>query len=122
VDATMASLLEENKERSVYNISDGQQYDRYALANYFKELSGKKAYRFYLPEPLIKIVASVMEAGSVFLKNAPVMNKEKIKELTAANWNCSIDAARLKLNYKPQYSLRTGLSETLDWYKENKWL
>ena len=122
VDATMASLLETGKEKRIYNISDGQQYDRYALANFFRELSGKSSYRFYLPVKLINVVASFLEAGSVFLKNAPVLNKEKIKEITAANWNCSIDAARLKLNYNPQYSLKTGLSETLDWYKQNKWL
>jgi len=122
VNATMAGMQEVKNGKSVYNISDGQQYNRYELANLFKELSGKKAFRFHLPLGFIKIIASLLESFSSFTKKTPVLNTEKLNELTAANWYCSIDAARLGLNYVPYYNLRKGLAETLDWYKENKWL
>ena len=122
VDATLAALSEEGKNVSIYNISDGQQYDRYELAKLFGEISGKKSYRVHLPVGLIRIVASLLESFATFSKNMPVLNKEKINELTAANWNCSIKAANDNLHYIPQYNLREGLVETLSWYKENKWL
>lgn len=122
VAVTMKALQEEKQGRSIYNISDGQEYNRYELANLFKELSGKTSYRLHLPLGLIKLVASLLETFSVFSKSAPVLNKEKINELTAANWFCSIEAARSGLKYEPQYNLRNGLTETLAWYKENNWL
>jgi nucleoside-diphosphate-sugar epimerase len=122
VDATLSALKEEKKERSVYNISDGQAYDRYALADLFKALSGKKPLRLHLPLTLIKGVAVLLESVSALSKNTPVLNKEKIKELTAANWYCSIDAARNELQYVPRFDLERGLNETLRWYKENNWL
>ncbi|WP_221393224.1 NAD(P)-dependent oxidoreductase [Dyadobacter sp. NIV53] len=122
VGVTMSALQEEKKGRSIYNISDGQEYDRYALANLFNELSGKSPFRLHLPLGFIKLVASVLETFSMFSKTTPVLNKEKVNELTAANWYCSIEAARNGLHYEPQYNLRKGLSETLAWYKENNWL
>jgi nucleoside-diphosphate-sugar epimerase len=39
---TVSALLKGQNERQVYNISDGFAYDRYALADAFKEASGKK--------------------------------------------------------------------------------
>ena len=122
VGVTIAALKEEKQGISIYNISDGQEYDRYALANLFNELSGKSPFRLHLPLGFIKVVASLLETFSVFSKNAPVLNKEKINELTAGNWYCSIEAARSGLHYEPQYNLRKGLSETLAWYRENNWL
>jgi len=122
VRATMAGMAEQKDGISVYNISDGQQYNRYELANLFKELSGKKSFRFHLPLDFIKLIASLLESFSAFTKRTPVLNREKLNELTAANWYCSIDAARMGLNYVPNYNLKKGLAETLDWYKEHKWL
>ncbi|NIJ53154.1 NAD-dependent epimerase/dehydratase family protein [Dyadobacter arcticus] len=122
VDATMAALAENHREVTVYNISDGNAYDRYALADRFREISGKQIFRTHLPMMLVKMMAGMLDALYTFSSATPLLNREKLKELTAPNWICSIDAARNNLQYKPQYDLRQGLTETLSWYKENKWL
>ncbi|TDE11308.1 NAD-dependent epimerase/dehydratase family protein [Dyadobacter psychrotolerans] len=122
VAATFAALSEQSERHNVYNISDGKEYDRYKLADLFKKLSIKNPVRIHLPLAIIELTASLLEAFSVFSKNTPVLNKEKINELTAANWYCSIDAARNRLKYEPEYNLEKGLAETLSWYKENNWL
>ena len=70
----------------------------------------------------MKIVATALEVGYTFSKNTPVINREKLKELTAQNWYCSIDAAQSQLGYLPKYDLKKGLLETLTWYRENQWL
>ncbi|MEO6284585.1 MAG: NAD-dependent epimerase/dehydratase family protein [Dyadobacter sp.] len=122
VAATMAALTESQKEVTVYNISDGNAYDRYALADRFREISGRHIFRTHLPMALVKLIAGFLDFVYGFSSTTPVLNKEKLKELTASNWICSIDAARNNLQYRPQYDLRQGLTETLIWYKENKWL
>jgi nucleoside-diphosphate-sugar epimerase len=122
VAATMAALQENGKEVTVYNISDGQAYDRYALADQFREISGRNVFRTHLPVALVGMVAGLLDFIYSYSSTTPVLNKEKLKELTAPNWICSIDAARNHLHYQPQYDLHQGLAETLTWYKENKWL
>jgi UDP-glucose 4-epimerase len=51
-----------------------------------------------------------------------VLNREKLQELTASNWQCSIEKAKTHLGFRPQYPLELGLRETLQWYSEHKWL
>jgi UDP-glucose 4-epimerase len=101
-----------------YNISDGECYDRYALANIFKQLLGVHMLRLHIPIPVVKLIATVSEMIS---KGTPLLNNEKLRELTARNWNCSIAQARFDLGFNPQYNLGKGMEETLTWYKEHKW-
>lgn len=105
-----------------YNVSDGNSYDRYALADITKRILGKKAIRFHVPMSVIKIVAKVLETAYANGEKVPALNQEKLNELAAENWNCSIDRLRKDLGYTPEYDLEKGLSQTLQWYKENKWL
>jgi nucleoside-diphosphate-sugar epimerase len=101
-----------------YNISDGNTYDRYALANVTKEYLQLRTFRFHLPLAVIKLFATISEMVS---KGAPLLNKDKLNEVTAANWNCSIEKIKSDLGYQPVYNLKTGMQETLDWYINNKW-
>ncbi|QHS63169.1 NAD-dependent epimerase/dehydratase family protein [Chitinophaga agri] len=101
-----------------YNISDGNSYDRYELASIIKDYLKLRTIRIHLPLPVIKIVAAISEKVS---RGAPLLNKDKLNELTAANWNCNIDRLKRELGYRPVYDLRKGMQETLDWYAANKW-
>jgi nucleoside-diphosphate-sugar epimerase len=104
-----------------YNISDGNLYDRFALATITKSIIGKRTFRFQLPVAVVKLVAVFLEAAGALTAKTPALNGQKIKELTAS-WVCNIDAAKQDLDFKPVYDLEAGLKETLLWYKENKWL
>ncbi|AKD04224.1 NAD(P)-dependent oxidoreductase [Pontibacter korlensis] len=111
------------KEHHVtYNLSDGNCYDRYALANITKRVLGKKAVRFHLPMIVVRVVAQVLEAAFASRSKVPALNKEKLNELTAENWNCSIEKISKEMGYVPEYDLEKGLVQTLQWYKENSWL
>lgn len=106
----------------VYNITDGQTYNRYEMADIFQNLMHKKAFRVHLPLWVVKKVAQLFEFAYRRSPNIPVLYAERLNELTAENWICSIDKAQQKLDFKPQYNLKSGLEETLNWYKKNKWL
>ncbi|GLU52174.1 NAD-dependent epimerase/dehydratase family protein [Dyadobacter frigoris] len=122
VNAIMLSLSAENKTERTYNISDGNVYGRYELADTFKDLLGNKTVRFHIPEGIVKVVANVLELAYMNSKNTPVLNKEKLNELTAPNWACSIEAAKKDLHYSPAYNLKAGLAESMQWYTKGKWL
>lgn len=121
-EVTISALLKGQNGRQVYNISDGFAYDRYALADSFKTVTGKNPRRVHLPVGVLKLAANIMELGATFSPIAPVVNREKVKELTAPNWYCSIEAAQRELDYRPKYPLTTGIAETWHWYTSNRWL
>ncbi len=105
-----------------YNLSDGNFYNRYQLADFIKEKLTIKTYKFHLPVKFVKIIAMVAEKYSSLGNKAATLNVEKVDELMAANWFCSIESAKADLGFYPEYNLRKGVGETLEWYKTNKWL
>jgi UDP-glucose 4-epimerase len=104
-----------------YNISDGRAYDRYALANLSKRILHRRTLKIHIPVPLVRGIAMASEKLAA-KGSTPALNREKLAELTAANWICSIEKLRRDINYQPTHDLEAGLQETLNWYKQSKWL
>ncbi len=105
-----------------YVITDGNSYDRYTFADISKNILGKKAIRFHIPMAMVKILAYTLEVGNGWLKKMTVINREKLLELTARNWKCSISKAQTDLHYRPLFNLETGLKDSIEWYRTNKLL
>jgi nucleoside-diphosphate-sugar epimerase len=120
--AVAVNSLFANLSHRTFNISDGGGYGKYELAELSKQILNKKTLRFHLPYAMVKALAFTMEKLSSWRGKTPVLNREKLHELTAVNWECSIEAAQTHLGYRPQYALKQGLWETLQWYRLNKWL
>jgi UDP-glucose 4-epimerase len=109
-------------DQKTYNLSDGNYYSRYELGNITKNVLNLKALKFHLPVNFVKIIASIAENVSSLRNKAAILNSDKLKELTAVNWDCEIEKAKSDLGYHPLFNLNDGLTETLAWYKKNKWL
>jgi nucleoside-diphosphate-sugar epimerase len=105
-----------------YNISDGKVYNRYAFADAAKKATHKKTIRLQLPLALIKTIAAGMDALYRKSSKTPVLNKDKIKELTATDWSCDITKSQRDLGYLPSYDLESGMAETVQWYRANNWI
>ncbi|WP_342645528.1 NAD-dependent epimerase/dehydratase family protein [Mucilaginibacter sp. CSA2-8R] len=122
-DLAQACILALTKgHQTAYLISDGKRYDRYELANITKRLLNVSTLKIHLPVGLVRVIAGLAESVSRITKKPSALNVEKLNELTAVNWICSIDKAQRELGFEPQYDLSRGLEETLKWYKEHKWL
>jgi UDP-glucose 4-epimerase len=70
----------------------------------------------------VRGLAVILEKTYGFLDKTPALNREKLNELTAVNWCCDIEKARINLDFRPQFNLQQGLKEALEWYRQNKWL
>ncbi|HWZ14038.1 MAG TPA: NAD(P)-dependent oxidoreductase [Mucilaginibacter sp.] len=108
--------------RKTYNLSDGNFYGRYELGDLTKSILNQKTAKFHLPVKFVKFIAYLSEKYC-YLSNRPaILNIEKLSELIAVNWYCSIAEAKADLGFSPEYDLRSGLTETLNWYRLNKWI
>ncbi|HEY9341276.1 MAG TPA: NAD(P)-dependent oxidoreductase [Hanamia sp.] len=111
-----------NANNSIYNLSDGNSYTRYDLANYLKLLMKKKTLKFHLSIGLTRLLAKTLEKADGILGKTPVINEDKLNEIMGKNWVCSIEKAKKELNFNPLFNLEKGLVESLKWYQQWNWL
>jgi len=109
-------------DMKTYNISDGNYYDRHELGTLTKTILNVKTFKFHLWVIFVKLIAGISQKVSSLSNSAPIINLEKLDELMATNWSCSIELAKQDLGYYPQHALSEGLQETLQWYKDNNWI
>jgi nucleoside-diphosphate-sugar epimerase len=106
----------------VYNVTDGNSYNRYQFSDIIKTILKKNAYRFHIPMPIVRTLAFVLETTNGWLKKPSVLSREKLHELAAKNWICDIDKAKTELNFSPKFDLQSGLEDSINWYTKNKWI
>lgn len=105
-----------------YNVSDGNIYSRFAMAEIFKETFPKRPLRVFIPFSVVSVFAKISELLYKGSSKTPTIYPERLGELTAPNWVCSIEKSSQMLGYRPKFDLKKGLTESLLWYKENNWL
>lgn len=105
-----------------YFVSDGHVYDAIVLGNIIKEQLNKKTIRLKIPVGLLRFIALITESTKYITGKQSVLNLEKINELECINWKCDIHPLIDELEFKPEYDLEKGIHETIEWYKEAKWL
>lgn len=106
----------------IYNITDGNCYNRYEFSDITREILKKKAIRFHLPMQMVRSLAFVLETTNGWLKKPSVLSREKLHELAAKNWICDISKAKKELDFTPKFDLQTGLEDSIAWYTKNNWL
>jgi nucleoside-diphosphate-sugar epimerase len=108
--------------QQAYNLSDGKSYTKYDLGTEARKTLTGKTFKFHIPVNFMKLVATLAEKVSNLKGEAPILNREKLNELTAVNWICSIEQAKKDIGFEPMFDLNKGVTETINWYKQNNWL
>ncbi|MEN3332652.1 MAG: hypothetical protein V7641_2017 [Blastocatellia bacterium] len=118
------SLAGESDQSSgrAYFISSDEVYSMRRLATRIAEMMDRRARSFAIPRGLAFGVALFAEAVAALTRKPPVINRDKVRDLSERCWGCSIDRAKRELGYNPQISIDEGLRETIDWYKREGWL
>ena len=92
------------------------------MGDIIKEKLCKKTIKIHLPTELVRLIAMITESTKYITNRQPVLNLDKINELASTNWKCDIQPLIDELNYSPNYNLHQGIHETVEWYKQEKWL
>ncbi|MGM1428549.1 NAD-dependent epimerase/dehydratase family protein [Sphingobacterium lactis] len=122
VDVLLQGCIVPQEGLQFYNLSDGEVYSRYAMADIFKTVIRKKLLRVHVPFSLVRGVAALSQRLYRNSTKTPVIYPERLHELTAENWGCDISRAKAQLGFQPKFDLEQGLKASLTWYKENNWL
>jgi len=105
-----------------YFISSEDDYSMRAVADLVAALMHKRAREIAIPKTIAYGVAVAAEAAAALLGKPPLINRDKVTDLSQTCWSCSIERAKNELGYAPQIDLEQGLRETIEWYKREGWL
>lgn len=105
-----------------YFISSEDDYSMRAVADLMAALMRRRLRSFAIPRPVAYGVALAAEGAAALMGKPPVINRDKVTDLSQLSWTCSIERARKELGYNPRVPLEEGLRETLEWYKGEGWL
>ncbi|MEK6321231.1 MAG: NAD-dependent epimerase/dehydratase family protein [Acidobacteriota bacterium] len=105
-----------------YFVSSEDDYSMRAVADLMAALMHRSLRAIAIPRSVAYGVALAAEGAAALMRKPPVINRDKVADLSQAFWTCSIERARTELGYNPRVPLEEGLSETIAWYKSEGWL
>ncbi len=92
------------------------------LPGHFSEALGRRVAGLRVPGGVLATAASVSEGWGKLTGRMPMFNRQKVRELTAANWVCSHEKARDRIGFTADTAIADGLARTARWYREQGWL
>ena len=110
------------KKGEHFYVSDGKIYTYERIMELIASELKVKPIRIKVPASLISVLArGGTYAGKLLNKNLP-LNRDKLNEINPDYWICSPQKILDQLQYKPKYTMETGIPQTVAWYKVNGWL
>ncbi len=71
-----------------------------------------------IPDGLLVFAALMLEFLSIYQKNAPLLDSQRVIDIRQSTWTASSDKFFDEFEFQPQYDLKRGLEETVNWHKE----
>lgn len=118
----MYAALERGHCGKRYLVTDGKAYSNTELGKAVEAVTKRRTTQVKVPLPIIRAVAGISELAGKWRGEVPPLNREKLPELTAESWLCDMRETFGDLQFQPRYDLYSGMEETVQWYKENRWL
>jgi len=92
------------------------------LVNLIAGALGKKGISITVPEFFLAVAAFVAESLAHFAGKAPLVNRDKVRELRQQYWLIDGSKAEKLLRFKPKIALKDGIIQTCRWYCQQGWL
>lgn len=122
VSGIYLAAITEKAKGQVYFIAAEEINNWIQVGNYISKAMNRKALNLRLPHWLVYSVAAVAQFFAMFSKKAATFNLEKARDFVQTAWTCDVSKAKNDLGFQQSISIEEALQDTIEWYKENKWL
>jgi len=106
----------------IINIADSKPHSWDDLGQAAGEAMGKSLRILRIPLVSLSIFAMISEFIGLLTKKPSLLNRYRIREMKERCWIADIKKAEEKLSFRPEYSLKEAVQETIDWYLQHDWL
>ena len=124
-DLVRGILLAANRKVAVgktYFLTAPRPYSWEKFGKLILQVMNKKGFRLNVPSILLDGMSLVAEGLSKVTGKASIFGKQRLAELKQDFWVISPHRAKTDLKFETKIPLEQGISETLSWYIENRWL
>lgn len=120
--AVYAALAEESAVGQVFFACEPDVTDYAELGASIRAALRTWTVRVAIPHWALMIIALGAESWARAAGQAPLLSREKLREIAAGDWVCSSRKIRERLGWSPRVGLVEGIQSTADWYREAGWL
>ncbi len=115
--------VEKDVANRCYFVSEPRGYSSRSFSDYIQKSMGvKNVLHITAPIWVLKIISSIAEAVANFTQKASTLNSDKYNIMKQRNWLCDTTPIEQELGFTTDYNLEQGTEETIQWYKQEKWL
>lgn len=118
----MLAALERGQTGQRYIAADNRDYTTDDLGEATRAALKRRTLRLRLPMGIVRVVAGVSETLGKWRGQMPPLNREKLNEIGGVSWWCDASHTLEALQFEPRYDLFSGMRETVDWYRAEKWI
>ena len=117
------TAIEGTTAGGTFNVSDGHTYSSRHFSKLIQQELGVN-HVLHITSPLwfLHIVSTVSEWWGKLTHKPTTLNRDKYRIMAQRDWTCDITPLIHTIGYTPQWQLEQGVHDTIQWYKDNKWL
>jgi len=117
-----AALAKSVPSGEVFYLAADEIFSSQQLMTTIAEKLGVDPYKFKLPKPALYAAAAVGTAFGYFSGKTFALNIDKLNEILPDYWICSNQKAKDQLGFAAEFTIQSGMADTIDWYKRRNWL
>lgn len=123
VNVINLSLLNNMATKRIFFLSNTDLYTWDQIMQILKIKLNKKFFiNLRLPHFIVFSLGIINSFASKLLGITPIFNYDKAKDFTQQFWICDNSELRNTLKYNNFVNIEDAFQETINWYRENKWL
>ena len=122
IDLIIKTIGNEKADNQVFFASDGIAYSWEDFVSNLERAMDSFSVTLKIPEWLLYQLAKLFKFLSKFNHQTPLLNEEKVREMTQRYWLASNQKAVDLLDFSPKNDLMEKLRITFSWYKQKGWI
>lgn len=120
--AVLQALDVESDEGGPFHLGGPEIHTWEEIAEALGAAIGRTVRPVRVPAALFLAAGSLSELAAFIRRRVPDLDRRRARDLTRLDWTCELGPVERELGWRPQVSLRQGLAEAADWYREAGWL
>ncbi|TFG83191.1 MAG: NAD-dependent epimerase/dehydratase family protein [Spirochaetales bacterium] len=121
-DAIATCVILPAARNQVFFVADQGTYDWDDIGAMIEDCFQQRTRRVQVPYWAIHVVSLLSDLVSPFMREAPLLNRHKLAEMSQKNWVVSHEKVYTMLGYEPSTRTKDALRETGEWYLANGWI
>ena len=124
VSAILHLMNNEKYIHKILEVDDGNKngYSHEEFYNAASKTLNVEPVFLTIPKFILKIVGHTNDILGRIFNYAPMVSAKKVNEICHSDWVCKKNSEFCMDDWSAKIDLKTGLKETLDWYKNNKYI